>query len=181
MSRQRDLLVAEKAHLGRLLEAVQRCVYFLDAARSKLPWPLIGDALERRKKDDALFESLSAFNERFAKLQDTLAAAMRHACVLSGEPADSFLKVLAYFEKQGVVGSIEDWQVLRTARNLAAHDYETDYASIAEHFNALHGLLGTLYSTASAFVALCDSQLGVLPNGRDFETEFEAITHASEP
>ena len=36
------LLEAEKAHLARLLEAIQRCVFFLDTAARKLPWPLRG-------------------------------------------------------------------------------------------------------------------------------------------
>ncbi|QSH81884.1 hypothetical protein [Ferrovum myxofaciens] len=74
-----DLLLAEKTHLGNLLEAIQRCVYFLDATSRKLPWLLNGQLLRQYKKDEALFEALSAFNERFSKLQDTLAAAMRHA------------------------------------------------------------------------------------------------------
>lgn len=113
-----NLLVAEKAHLAQLLEAVQRCVYFLDAAASGLPWPLDGEALALRKKDRELFGALAAFNERFAKLQDTLAAAMRHAHLLQGESADSFLKVLAWYEKQGVIASLADWQLLRTSRTI---------------------------------------------------------------
>lgn len=70
-----QLLASEKEHLGQLLEAIQRCGYFLDAASRKLPWPLQGEELQRRKKDESLFEALSAFNERFSKLQDTLGAA----------------------------------------------------------------------------------------------------------
>ena len=51
-------LTAEREHLANLLEATQRC------------------------KVVDLFESLAAFNERFAKLQDTLGAAMRHGALL---------------------------------------------------------------------------------------------------
>ena len=90
-------------------------------------WPLQGTHLLEHKKDNDLFESLAAINERFAKFQDTLGAAMRHSLVLSGDQADSFLKVLTIFEKSGVVESIEAWQLARAARNLAAHEYETDY------------------------------------------------------
>lgn len=170
-----NLLVAEKAHLARLLEAVQRCVYFLDAAASGLPWPLDGEALALRKKDRELFGALAAFNERFAKLQDTLAAAMRHAHLLQGESADSFLKVLAWYEKQGVIASLADWQLLRTARNLAAHDYETDYLGIAEHFNTLHGLMPGLLQASGAFVLLCRERLGIAPTTGDFAEEFAQI------
>ena len=65
---------------------------------------------------------------------------MRHSLLLSGEQADSFLKVLAIFEKNQVISSVEDWQVARTARNLAAHDYEINYADVADHFNTLNTL-----------------------------------------
>ena len=72
-------LEAERTHLASLLEAIQRCVYFLEASRRKQTWPLAPGDLEARRKDVALFESLAAMNERFAKLQDTLGAGMRHA------------------------------------------------------------------------------------------------------
>lgn len=171
-----DVLLAEKAHLGNLLEAIQRCVYFLDAAARKLPWPLTGDVLVHRRKDVTLFEALSAFNEWFSKLQDTLAAGMRHALILLAEPNDSFLKVLAYYEKNAVIDSIESWQLLRAARNLAAHDYEIEYALIAEHFNVLYELIGVLYGATQAFVMHCEEQLGIKPGSADFAVEFFEIT-----
>ena len=171
-----DLLLSEKRHLGDLLEAIQRCTYFLDASICALAWPLNGENLALRKKENDLFEALAAINERFAKLQDTLGAAMRHSLLLSGERADSFLKVLAIFEKNGVIHSVEDWQVARTARNLAAHDYEISYDNIAEHFNALHSLKDALYQTARRFVNYCAADLSVLPATPDFSTEFFLIT-----
>ena len=33
-----------------LLEAIQRCVYFLDASSRKLPWTLTADLLETQKR-----------------------------------------------------------------------------------------------------------------------------------
>ena len=79
-----NLLAAEKQHLAGLLEAIQRCVYFLNASSQTLSWPLQGEHLLTHKKDNDLFESLAAINERFAKLQETLGAAMRHSLILSG-------------------------------------------------------------------------------------------------
>jgi hypothetical protein len=170
-----EILDAEKIHLAQLIEAIQRCVYFLDVASRKLPWPLDGDVLNARKKDAALFEVLAAFNERFAKLQDVQGAAMGHACLLSGESRESFLKVLAHFEKQGVIESVTSWQIIRTARNFSAHDYETDYRAIADHFNALHQLLPTLYRTAWLFAEFALKQLGIGPATPDFSAEFRAL------
>jgi len=73
-------------------------VFYLDASRQKLSWPLQAKVIEGCNRDIATFESMSAMNERFAKLQDTLASAMRHAALLSGEPVDSFLTVLSFYE-----------------------------------------------------------------------------------
>ncbi|MES2229637.1 MAG: hypothetical protein V4540_18000 [Pseudomonadota bacterium] len=67
-------LVDERAHLANLLEAVQRCTYFLYASASKADWPLDGQSRKRRQKDEALFEALAAFNERFAKAASRLVA-----------------------------------------------------------------------------------------------------------
>lgn len=99
--------VVQRMHLAGLLEAIQRCVYFLDASSRDISWPLTGEFLQDHKKDNALFEALSAVNERFAKLQDTLGSAMRHSLILSGEHADSFIKVLALFEKLGTITSAD--------------------------------------------------------------------------
>lgn len=173
------LLAAERQHLAELLEAIQRCVYFLDAADRKIAWPLAAETLERNKKDTELFSALSAINERFAKLQDTLEAAMRHALTLSGESADSFLRVLALYEKLGVIESAEDWQVCRAARNLAAHDYDTHYREIVAHFNGLHELRPTLLGAARRFLTYCDRSLDVGPATADFQAEFDQITATS--
>ena len=171
-----SLLEDQRRHLAGLLEAIERCVYFLDASTRDVPWPLTGQYLDLHKKDNPLYEALAAVNERFAKLQDTLGSAMRHSLVLSGEQADSFIKILAMFEKLGVLDSIEAWQLARTARNLAAHDYETDDDKVALHFNALQELTPGLFAVARRFVDYCASSLNVHPLSADFEPEFIQIT-----
>lgn len=171
----KSILDAERQYLAGLLEAIQRCVYFLHASDSKITWPLNADTLASRKKDEQLFESLSAINERFAKLQDTLGAAMRHSAMLMSEPTESFLKVLAFYEKSEVIESVSSWQLCRTARNLAAHDYETEYAVIADHFNTLHDLQPMLYQTSARLITNCSSNLNVAPLSQDFAQEFAGI------
>jgi hypothetical protein len=103
---------------------------------------------------------------------------MRHTALLSGEASDTFIKVLTFFEKVGVVDSIASWQLCRSTRNLAAHDYGTDYALVAEHFNALHELVPSLYSTAARFVDYCHNTLGIHPATQDFAPEFEATVRS---
>jgi len=170
------MLDNERNHLASLLEAIQRCVFFLNGSARKLSWPMQAEEINGRKQDIALFESMAAMNERFSKLQDTFGAAMRHAALLAGEPVDSFLKVLSFYEKCGVIGSMELWQLYRTVRNLAAHDYETDYAVIADHFNTLHELLPSLYTDAEKFMQYCQQTLHITPESPDFERDFFIIT-----
>ncbi|MGM0782783.1 MAG: hypothetical protein ACQEUM_01575 [Pseudomonadota bacterium] len=170
-----DVLEEQQRHLARLLEAIQRCAWFLHESERKLDWPIDADWLARHKKDVDLFETLAAINERFAKLQDTLASAMRHTALLMGEPTDSFLKVLAFFEKQGVIDSLEGWQRCRTVRNMAAHDYDTEYPEIAEHFNLLHQQTAMLFRAARQLIALCHDLLDISPASQDFSTEFERL------
>jgi len=177
----KSILDAERAHLAGLLEAIQRCVYFLDASDRRLTWPLSAEYLEKQKKDIALFESMAAINERFAKLQDTLGAAMRHANLLAGEPGDTFLKLLSFYEKAGVIESVESWQLCRTTRNLAAHDYETDYAEIADHFNSLHILIPLLYGDASRFISYSKAALDMAPKQGDFSEDFMSIVQHKVP
>jgi hypothetical protein len=166
----------EKEYLASLLEAIERCVYFLEASEQRIAWPLSDEILALKKKDTELFESLSAINERFSKLQDTLGLAMRQSLLLSGESTESFLKVLAFFEKKQVVKSVEEWQVARTARNIAAHTYEIAYGEAAEHFNMLHSLKGSLYGIARRFALYCQEELGISASSMDFQAEFMEIT-----
>jgi hypothetical protein len=170
-----DFLESERQHLAQLLEALQRCSYFLHCSTSKLVWPLSAPDLYSKRKDTALFETLAAMNERFAKLQDTLAAAMRHTALLMSEPTDSFLKVLVFFEKLGVISSVELWQQSRAIRNIAAHDYETNYEFIAEHFNTQQQLCSMLYQSAFRLIETADQALGVKPATQDFSQEFGSL------
>ncbi|WP_275288133.1 hypothetical protein [Halomonas elongata] len=79
-----DILDRQQHHLAQLLEAIQRCAWFLHQSEARVAWPLEAAWLEAHKKDIDLFETLAAINERFAKLQDSLASAMRHSALLVG-------------------------------------------------------------------------------------------------
>ena len=169
------LLEDSHRHLGELLTAVERCIYFLEGARSRISWPVTGDELAARNKDIDLFTNLSAVNERFAKLQDTLGTAMRHAAMLAGEPSDNFLRVLAFFEKNRILASVKDWQAMRALRNLAAHEYGTNYAKTADHFNAIHSNIPTLYQMAAHFFRFCSENLDITASSPDFSKDVEII------
>ncbi len=174
-----SLIEESHRHLGELLTDIERCVFFLEGSRSRISWPLTGDELAQRSKDLDLFTNLSAINERFAKLQDTLGTAMRHAALLAGEPTDNFLRVLAFFEKVRVFESVRDWQAIRALRNLAAHEYGTNYAKTADHFNAVNSSIPTLYRMSTNFFRFCADNLDITASSPDFSKDVEIILRAS--
>lgn len=165
----------QKQHLALLLVAVQRSSWFLYQSTQRVHWPLSAEALHQRRKDVDFFATLAAINERFAKLQDILAATMRHTAFLVAEPTDQFLKVLAYFEKVSVLDSVSSWQESRMIRNIAAHEYETDEKEIAEHFNAMADLSPLLITTAKNLLLWISDTLDIAPANSDFAVEFDQL------
>lgn len=165
----------QKQHLALLLVAVQRSAWFLYQSAERVDWPLNAETLHVKRKDVDFFETLAAVNERFAKLQDILAATMRHAALLAAEPSDQFLKVLAFFEKVDVLASLSEWQEVRMIRNIAAHEYDIDENQIAEHFNAIAESAPMLISTAKKLVTWVHETLGVDPENTDFSIEFKGL------
>jgi hypothetical protein len=77
--------------------------------------------------------------------------------------AASFLRVLAFCEKVGIIASSEAWQACRSLRIRAAHDYGTDFVVTAAHFNALHGQLPMLEATTLALADHALKALGIEP------------------
>lgn len=156
-----EKLGVQKKYLANLIVAIEHCIFFLEASANKQNWPLKAQFLADNSTNVELFEQLSAINERFLKLQDILAAAMRHGVLLAAEPLGDFLKVLSFYEKIGVVHSINRWQIYRTIRNLATHNYETDYKSIVQHFNTLKTMITPLKEEATRFINYCQQTLNI--------------------
>ena len=139
-----SVIEESRGHLADLLEAGQRCAWYLQAGAAKVRWPVTGAELAQRSRDLEFYERLAAIHERFGKLQDLLATTMRHLCELSGENTESFLRVASFCHKAGILSSLEDWQTCRSLRNRAAHAYGTDYTETAGHFNAMRAQIGFL-------------------------------------
>lgn len=149
----------KKQHLAEKLVAIERNIYFLTATLKNLNFPLDDGFLSKNKDDVDLFTKLSALNERFAKLQDTLASAMRHCAFILKQKDEYFLKILTFFEKNGVVENTQKWQEYRDVRNLAAHEYKVDYGDIAQHFNQLNKLTPFIVADAQRFIIFCKTEL----------------------
>ncbi|HCM25610.1 MAG: hypothetical protein A2Z99_14345 [Treponema sp. GWB1_62_6] len=130
-------------------EALDRLRQGLLFTESRLMWPMTNT----ESCDAETLEKLSAFTERFAKLQDVLAGAMRHSIILQGENPLTFTDVLAVMEKLGIVEDQQEWINIRLLRNKAAHDYTTDGERQAEYFNTLHAQLPALLGMTEKFLA----------------------------
>ncbi len=149
----------KKQHLVEKLEAIERNIYFLTAVIKNLNFPLDDGFLSKNKNNIDLFTKLSALNEKFSKLQDVLASAMRHCAFALKQKDEYFLKILAFFEKNGVIESTQRWEKYRHVRNLAAHEYKVDYLQIAEHFNQLNKLTPYIVADAQRFINFCKTEV----------------------
>jgi hypothetical protein len=67
---------------------------------------------------------------------------------------------------------------MRALRNLAAHEYEIDYAATSEHFNSLKELIPRMYAVAAAFAVYCRDTLNITASSEDFAEDFKFIVHS---
>ncbi len=147
-ARQCQLLRERIAAIGRIRHGIH---YTLGHLPSPVP--------PTDQLDDAQLEALAAFNERFGKLQDLVAATMKQASLLSGADSDTFPQVLSYMTKRGIVEDEAGWKNLRMLRNLGAHEYDLDPHHQAEYFNTLLQELPALESIADRLVEYCRSEI----------------------
>ena len=108
---------------------------------------------------DANLEALSAFNERFGKLQDVIAATMKQGTLLSGTDAETFPQVLSFMSKCGVIEDIEAWKSLRMLRNIGAHEYDIDPIRQADYFASLMQELPDMEAIADRLIKFSADQL----------------------
>lgn len=103
-----------KRLLAERLAAMGKLAHRLAWSHDRVGFPLDGTTLNAMEDDRA--ESLSAFLERFAKLQDLLGSTFREVANLSGQAADDYNLVLSAMEKTGIVSG-DDWREMRALRN----------------------------------------------------------------
>lgn len=100
-------------------------------------FPLAPDGFQAL--DESQRERLDAYAIRYARCQDLLFPAMRALGRAQLEPKAerSFLDLFALMQKQGVVGSIGDWERQRGLRNAVSHEYP-NLEEITDILNAIH-------------------------------------------
>lgn len=152
------LLEERKRLLADRLVAIRKLAERLAWSNKRVRFPLNGPSL--RTMDEARAESLSAFIERFSKLQDLLGATFREVASLSGQPADDYNLVLSTMEKAGITNA-DEWRELRALRNEVAHEYSLDVERQAGLFNSLGEASGEILSTAERLARYSGERLGI--------------------
>lgn len=128
---------------------------------ARLPTAL--DLDELRKPEIA--ERVAALNDRFTKLQDQLAGALRHAHAMLGERYRSYADVVAWAVRLGILPDAPTWLELRALRNRLTHDYDLEAESALELIQLIRSSVDTLSGIMRRFEASCRDS-GLLPDNR---------------
>jgi len=117
-------------HLQRINEAYSDMSVFM---------PLTATKYENLSKDDV--QAIDQYLFRFSKLQDSMGEKLFK--ILAGrfeENADKlpFLDVIKKIEKYIDIDIVNEWQDLRSIRNLLAHEYEDDAIDMANSINLIY-------------------------------------------
>jgi len=152
------LLHEQKALLARQLAVLHRLQNGLLYTHQKLPQTLeLGD-LEHPERA----ERIAALNDRFTKLQDQFAAALRHAHSMTSERYRSFLDVVTWAVRYDIIPTAEDWLELRALRNRLTHDYDLEYDDVLDVIRSLRASITTLIDMTERFEHFCKHH-GLLP------------------
>lgn len=108
--------------------------------------------------DPAVSERVSAIVDRFTKLQDQFAGAMRHAHGMLGEKSRSFADVVTWAVGQEVIPDSKTWLELRSMCNRLTHEYDLERDSLTELIGLVREAFYLLVEISARFKALCQAQ-----------------------
>lgn len=106
--------------------------------------------------DPTISERIAAIVDRFCKLQDQLAGALRHAHTLLGEKQRSFQDVVTWAVTQRLLPNQDTWLELRSLRNRLTHEYDLETDRLPELLALIRVAKNVLGTTIERFVALCE-------------------------
>ena len=128
---------------NKLTEAVQLCT--IHSERMRFAWEKVKDhfPLDKEKYKQLQPEELSFMDQlifRFSKLQDSMGGKLFPAILENlGEDIRElpFIDRLAKLEKLNVIGSADEWMMLRETRNIVTLEYSFITDEIIEGLNLL--------------------------------------------
>ena len=128
---------------NKLTEAVQLCT--IHSERMRFAWEKVKDhfPLDKEKYKQLQPEELSFMDQlifRFSKLQDSMGGKLFPSILENlGEDIRElpFIDRLAKLEKLNVIGSADEWMMLRETRNIVTYEYPFVTDEIIEGLNLL--------------------------------------------
>ncbi len=105
--------------------------------------------------DPATAERMAAIVDRFCKLQDQLAGALRHAHSMSGEQQRSFHDVVTWAVTAGILPDRATWLELRSLCNQLTHEYDPASTALPELIELIRQGHETLGTSITMFRDLC--------------------------
>jgi hypothetical protein len=120
---------------------------------------LFGDpfTLERACKletDPDMAERVEAFVGRFGRLQDTIGDKLLPVLLLAlGETPAAAIDNLDRAERLGLIGSTDEWMIMRKLRNQMVHEYVEDLSVLASALQTGHDFVPVLTNAANNLIA----------------------------
>ena len=154
------LFAEQQALLAHQLQVLARLEQGIAFSLDRLPAALDLENL----RDPEIAERVAALNDRFTKLQDQLAGALRHAHGMLGERYRSYADVVAWAVRLGILPDAPTCLELRALRNRLTHDYDLEAESALELIELIRGSTDTLAGIIRRFATSCRDS-GLLPPG----------------
>lgn len=145
------LFAEQQALLAHQLQVLARLEKGMAYSLNRLPQTLGPNDLQNPE----IAERIAAINDRFTKLQDQLAGALRHAHAMLGERYRSAVRV-------GILADTPIWLELRALRNRLTHDYELEAPGVLELLRAIRDNADSLSAILVRFRTSC-RDAGLLP------------------
>lgn len=152
------LFAEQQALLAHQLQVLARLEQGMAYSLNRLPQTLGPNDLQNPE----IAERIAAINDRFTKLQDQLAGALRHAHAMLGERYRSFADVIAWAVRVGILADTPIWLELRALRNRLTHDYELEAPGVLELLQAIRDNADSLSAILVRFRTSC-RDAGLLP------------------
>ncbi len=153
-----NLLSEQQALLAEKLLIMQRLHGGLAWSLERLPACVDVQAIS----DPAVAERTAAVVDRFCKLQDQFAGALRQAHAMLGEKYRSFHDVVTWAVNERLLPDEPTWLELRSLRNRLTHEYDPANDALPELIQSIRDGHALLATAIHHFQSLC-TQRGLVP------------------
>ncbi len=151
----KEALKAQRLLLGQQLDVLHRLLTGLHFSLSRLD-----DATVLAVSDDPeVAERIAAMTDRFCKLQDQLAASLKHAFNLTGAHYRSYDDVVRWACAVNIAASSTLWMELRALRNQLTHEYDTQSEQAIDLVHNIRDATTDLQAMVNRYTAWCQQHI----------------------